>query len=123
MKIFLERGFDAGHWLRNKDRGDAWNEETYGKCQNQHGHHWTVQVECSGNIDSETGMVVNFNEIKKVIDQFDHAVVNDFVKLPTAENIVAYILDKLIGMNRFKYIRVRIYETANAWAEDEWRSR
>ena len=122
MKIFLRRKFDAAHILRDENRGEGWNEEIFGKCRNLHGHTWSVEIEVDGNVDRDTGMVINFNEIKGIVDQFDHGLVNDIVKLPTAENIVAYILGELKKKNAFSYIRVRVNETENAFAEDMWRS-
>jgi 6-pyruvoyltetrahydropterin/6-carboxytetrahydropterin synthase len=120
MRIFLERKFDAGHWLTNPECNETWNKEMFGKCCFQHGHTWKAQVEVAGVVNEITGMIVNFNTIKEVIDKFDHGVVNDIIELPTAENIVSYILDKLIEMQLFSYIRVRVYETESAYAEDIW---
>jgi 6-pyruvoyltetrahydropterin/6-carboxytetrahydropterin synthase len=123
MKIYLKRKFDAAHKLCNILKTPQENIEIYGKCTSLHGHTWVVEVEIYGNVDSDTGMVVNFNEIKSVIDSFDHGFVNDLLKVPTAENLVSYLLEKFTGMSRFNGVRVRVYESENAYAEDEWFSK
>ena len=77
---------------------------------------------------SSMGMVVDFNDIKyslhKVIDKFDHQVLNDFFPNPTAEEMVYSITDALRMQFRnnflddgWKWIAVRLFESPNSWAD------
>jgi 6-pyruvoyltetrahydropterin/6-carboxytetrahydropterin synthase len=86
-----------------------------GKCRDIHGHHWEIELACSGPVNKETGMVVDFGEFKSLRDwvdeKFDHKNLNDFMETPTAENIAAYILGEFTlwctsrGLD-WKYIKV-----------------
>lgn len=108
--------FDAAHHLPNYK----------GKCKNPHGHHWVCELACRGPIAEDTGMVVDFNELKKFCnifeEKFDHTYLNDIKELPnpTAENICQYIHDEFHmwcvahGVS-FEYIR--IWETPNSMVE------
>jgi len=125
MKVYLKRTIAAGHILENKSKDAEWNKNTFGKCNHAiHGHNFLVQVWVDGLTDEDTGMVVNFNEIKNVIDTFDHETLNNIMPtIPTAENLVSLMKDmlmkKLYSINdTITEIRVRIWETENAYAED-----
>jgi 6-pyruvoyltetrahydropterin/6-carboxytetrahydropterin synthase len=122
MKLVYTRKFDAAHYLADDKRNDEWNKQTYGKCCNVHGHTWLVEFELEGAVDEETGMLVNFNILKGIIDELDHTTVNLTVDLPTAENLVKYFMDKLKEMCMFDAILVRIWESDHAYAEDSWRT-
>jgi 6-pyruvoyltetrahydropterin/6-carboxytetrahydropterin synthase len=64
-RIYKEVFFDASHRLLHYE----------GKCRNLHGHRWRVEVWLAGEIDGKTGILVDFNVIKEVIERFDHQVV------------------------------------------------
>ena len=61
MKIRTEAKFSAAHVVHL----------TKTKCSRLHGHTWRVEVELEGSIDRD-GMMVDFGDIKKVIDELDH---------------------------------------------------
>ena len=67
------------------------------KCTNLHGHNWIIDVYLRSEILNANGMVMDFTEIKKKIqDNFDHKVINEVVDFnPTAENMAKYICDEL----------------------------
>lgn len=80
--------FDAAHHLPGYD----------GPCKRIHGHTWKVRVGISGPVDSKTGMVLDFKDLKKmleeeVVDRFDHQDLNTFFPNPTAENIARAIFE------------------------------
>jgi 6-pyruvoyltetrahydropterin/6-carboxytetrahydropterin synthase len=95
--------FAAGHRLYNPDFPDEKNREIFGDCANvnAHGHNYVLFVSVSGEIDPETGMIVNLKEMKnvlqkEVIDRVDHKNLNldvSFMKdiIPTTENFAAQI--------------------------------
>ena len=82
--------FNAAHMLRNENWSDEKNIEVFGKCANQnwHGHNFELFVTVRGEVDQETGFVVNLKDLasiiqKKVIDKLDHKNLNldvDFMK-------------------------------------------
>ncbi len=91
--------FCASHRLFNPEFSDSKNEETFGLCNNPngHGHNYALEVTVAGEIDPDTGMVLDLKTLKKlinreIIDKVDHKNFNmdvDFMKgvIPTAENI------------------------------------
>lgn len=76
------------------------------KCTKMHGHNWKIKIYCKSEKLDENGMVVDFSEIKNIVNQLDHKLINDFVIQPTAENI-AISLFKLIP----KCCKVEVQET------------
>jgi len=91
--------FCASHRLFNPKFSDRENEETFGLCNNPngHGHNYVLEVTVKGDIDPDTGMVLDLKTLKKlihreIVDKVDHKNFNmdvDFMKdvIPTAENI------------------------------------
>lgn len=124
MKLHYERKFDAAHRLHNENRSDEWNKAVFGKCNNLpcHGHTWRAVVEVEGTVDSDTGMIINFNELKKIIDELDHKFVNDVISLPTAENICIYLLQQLLIFDEpLDNALVRVYESETSYVEETWK--
>lgn len=79
-----------------------------GKCKNLHGHTWAyfVIVECDDN-KLVNGMVFDFSLIKKL----DHQNINDFIEMPTAENIYLYIKKMIYEFNpKVEIITIRVWE-------------
>lgn len=67
------------------------------KCKNLHGHNYIVEVFCKSEELNKNGMVVDFTEIKKnVQDVMDHAYLNDIMNNnPTAENMAKWICESV----------------------------
>jgi 6-pyruvoyltetrahydropterin/6-carboxytetrahydropterin synthase len=113
FEVTVEETFAAGHALRNY----------HGKCENVHGHNYRVQVTLSGEQLDDTGLLVDFVDLKKVlqgiIDRLDHQFLNEVspfdVLNPSAENMARFIfeeLDKgLIGKTPARVATVRLWET------------
>jgi 6-pyruvoyltetrahydropterin/6-carboxytetrahydropterin synthase len=112
FEVTVEEKFAAGHALRNYK----------GKCENVHGHNYRVQVTLEGERLNETGLLVDFVELKKVlngiVDRMDHQFLNDvapFDKLnPSAENMARYIFDELaqgLAQTPAHVAAVRLWET------------
>lgn len=99
--------FCASHRLFNPKFSDQKNEETFGLCNNPngHGHNYILEVTVKGDIDPETGMVLDLKTLKKlinreIVDKVDHKNFNmdvDFMEdiIPTAENIAIKFWDIL----------------------------
>ncbi|RSK39208.1 6-pyruvoyl trahydropterin synthase family protein [Mangrovimonas spongiae] len=109
MKVTVSRKahFNAAHRLNRKDWDDVKNKAVFGKCNNPnfHGHNYELIVSVTGNINPETGYVIDIKELKELIrveieEAFDHKNLNlevpEFKELnPTAENISVVIYNKL----------------------------
>jgi 6-pyruvoyltetrahydropterin/6-carboxytetrahydropterin synthase len=118
--------FNAAHKLWN----DAWdvekNKAVFGLCANEnyHGHNYDLEVKVTGDIDPETGYVIDLKIVKDiiqevVIDRFDHKNLNldteEFKALnPTAEYIAIVIYDQIRAKLDKQYdLHIRLGETEN----------
>ena len=130
VSVFRKAHFNAAHRLHNPAWNAAKNKEIFGPCNNPnyHGHNYELEVKVTGNVDPETGFVINLDELKKYIkseveDHLDHKNLNveveEFNQLnPTAENIVKVIWDRLRACLHEKYdLSVRLYETPRNFVE------
>nr|WP_321247435.1 6-carboxytetrahydropterin synthase [uncultured Psychroserpens sp.] len=126
MRVTVSRKahFNAAHRLYRKDWSFEKNDEIFGKCNNPsfHGHNYDLIVSVTGEIDQETGYVVDVKILKDIIkseveDAFDHKNLNvdvpEFKDLnPTAENIVVVIYNKIKPkLSADLDIEVTLYET------------
>ena len=87
-----------------------------------HGHNWKVEVEVSGNVLDNVGMVLDFKDIRNstndIVNKLDHRFLNDLEPFkeinPTAENIAKYIfleLSKVVNNNETKIRSIKLWET------------
>ena len=126
MKVTVSRKahFNAAHRLYRKDWSDEKNNSVFGKCSNPHfhGHNYELIVHVTGNIDPETGYVMDMKNLKNLIkleveDKLDHKNLNQEVsefynKIPTAENIAVFIYNALRpNLNSEHQLSVTLYET------------
>ncbi|MGP8270960.1 MAG: 6-carboxytetrahydropterin synthase [Terracidiphilus sp.] len=119
----------ASHRLESAALSDEENRVAYGKCNNPHGHghNYLVEVLAGGEVDRETGMVVNMTALdeavsSKVIGRFDHANLNldpaFAVRVPTTENLCRAVFELLDGsFAPAELVRVRVEETENNFFE------
>ena len=85
-------------------------------CNRLHGHNWAVTVHMRAGALNESGMIEDFKHIKdKIQSVFDHAVLNDILPQPTAENIARHIHDELAP----HCCRVDVVESAGSVASYE----
>ncbi|MCR5786950.1 MAG: 6-carboxytetrahydropterin synthase QueD [Acholeplasmatales bacterium] len=123
FELTCESSFDAAHFLTNYN----------GKCANIHGHRWRVVLTING--DTDNGMVVDFNIIKKdlkeLCDYFDHSFIVEENSLKkellnmlqeqfllrivpfrtTAENFSKFIYEEM--SKKYSVSHVAVYETPN----------
>ncbi|WP_191859277.1 6-pyruvoyl trahydropterin synthase family protein [Hanstruepera ponticola] len=126
MKVTVSRKahFNAAHRLYRKEWDFEKNDAVFGKCNNPnyHGHNYELIVSVTGEIDKETGYVIDMKVLKDIIkseveDAFDHKNLNvevpEFKELnPTAENIVVVIFDKMkTKLPANLDLEVTLYET------------
>ncbi len=126
MKVCRRETFNAAHRLFNPDWSDEKNYEVFGKCSNPnfHGHNYVLETWVEGDIDDETGYVIDLKYLKDLIrdeicERFDHRNLNldceEFKTLkPSAENIAMVIWNILREHLDPKYkLSVRLWETEN----------
>ena len=124
VKVSRKAHFNAAHRLYRKDWSFGKNDEVFGLCNNPnfHGHNYELIVSVHGEIDQETGFVIDVKILKDLIkseieDAFDHKNLNvevpEFKELnPTAENIAVVIWNKLRPhIDKTKDLEVVLYET------------
>ena len=126
MKVTVSRKahFNAAHRLYRPDWTEERNDAVFGKCNNPnfHGHNYELIVSVTGEIDPDTGYVIDMKELKDIIyaeveEAFDHKNLNmdvpEFKDLnPTAENIVIVIWNKVRKrITSDKDLEVVLYET------------
>lgn len=124
ITVYRKAHFNAAHRLFKKEWDDAKNREVFGKCSNPnyHGHNYELEVGVSGEIDPETGFLMDLKILSKIIkeeveDPFDHKNLNlevpEFSDLnPTVENIAVVIWEKLRKRIGPQYgISVKLFET------------
>ena len=136
MRIATEFRWEMGHRLPNHK----------GECKNIHGHSYKMILELSGELDTKSGMIVDFYDlgliVKPIVKKFDHSflvykkdtkllnflaenkmkkVVTDYYG--TVENICNNFIDLIVKgikkskLNNIYSITVKIYETPNSYAE------
>lgn len=114
--VTVRTEFNAAHKLRNY----------HGKCESLHGHNWVVEVAVRNKKLDKTGMVMDFNELKKkissIVEDLDHKFLNELEpfkkKNPTSENIARFIYDGLKHVSK-NIARVTVWETATSLASYE----
>ena len=126
MRVTVSRRahFNAAHRLFRPDWNPEKNDAIFGKCNNPHfhGHNYELIVSVTGEVDPETGYVVDVKILKDYIkseveDAFDHKNLNLEVpefkeKNPTAENIAVVIYNKLkLVLDPHLDLEVTLYET------------
>lgn len=99
--------FNAAHRLFRADFSDEQNLEIFGKCSNPnwHGHNYELFVTVKGEINNQTGFLVNLKRLsalirEHIITQLDHKNINlevDFMKgkLASTENLAVGIWNEL----------------------------
>ena len=126
MRVTVHRKahFNAAHRLFREEWDDQKNSEVFGKCSNPkyHGHNYELIAAVTGEIDPETGFVMDLKKLKDLIYEeielpFDHKNLNlevqEFRELnPTAENIAVVIWNRLRPhLEKRLDLKITLYET------------
>lgn len=122
--------FNAAHRLHRADWDDAKNLKVFGKCSypNYHGHNYNLIVSVTGEINPETGFVINLKDLSDIIkehveEKLDHKNLNVDVEefknlIPTAENIAVVIWNILRAKIDSKLqLKVTLFETERNFVE------
>lgn len=134
MKLTRKLEFSAAHFYHNPKLSAEENRRIFGKCNNPHGHghNYVLEVTVAGEPDPDTGMILDLNELKVILERevtarFDHRHLNHDVpelagKIPTCEEIAVVLwrilepkIDPKIGRGRLDHIR--LYESPDLFVE------
>lgn len=130
VSVYRKAHFNAAHRLHNPNWSEEKNREVFGLCNspNYHGHNYDLEVRVTGEVDPETGFLIDLKILKDLIYhevelRFDHKNLNldteEFKNLnPTAEHI-CYVIWNILRKHldeRFE-IGVRLYETPRNYVE------
>ena len=128
--VFITRRerFNAAHRLYKEEFSDEKNMEVFGKCSNPnwHGHNYILFVTIKGEVNPETGFLINLKVLSKVIneyviDKIDHKNINlevEFMKgkLASTENLAISIWNELeapLADLNSNLHAIKIYESEN----------
>ena len=124
VAVIRRASFNAAHKLWNEKWSLEKNKAIFGLCANEnfHGHNYTLEVKVVGEIDADTGYVIDLKIVKDIIkneieERFDHKNLNidtlEFANLnPTAENIIVVIYDLIRAKLDSKYdLFIKLWET------------
>ena len=130
MTVLVGRreSFNAAHQLYDPGLSDAQNRRLFGKCVNMHGHNYILEVVVAGEIDQNSGYVLDLKLLsdvmcRQVIRDVDHRNLNTDVpwlkgRIPTAENLALAFWERLRPELPEGLLRsVRVWETDKNWAE------
>ena len=124
--------FNAAHKLYRQEWSDEQNQEIFEKCSNPnwHGHNYELYVTVKGEINPETGFVIDLKELKKIItvyvtNELDHRNINldvDFMKgkMASTEVLAVTIFEVLkphIENQGALLHSIKLYETENNFVE------
>lgn len=124
VRVTRRLHFSAGHRLHRPDWDDRRNREVFGACSNPegHGHNYDLEITVEGEVDPETGFVIDLKRLKQlvremVVSDVDHANLNVDVEWmegvnPTAENLAVQIWRRLEGrLDGAELVSVKLWET------------
>ena len=130
VKINRKAHFNAAHRLFNPKWSDEKNDEVFGLCNNPnyHGHNYNLTVSVIGEVDPQTGYVIDMKILKSIIKEevtskLDHKNLNldvpeFFDTIPTAENIAIVCYDWIRKvLPQHLELKVILFETERNWVE------
>ncbi|CAN5277990.1 hypothetical protein BH20GEM2_BH20GEM2_11580 [soil metagenome] len=123
--------FSAAHRYHRPEWSEARNRATFGPCANPHGHghNYLLEVQVVGEPDPETGFCVDLGELDSVLrdevmEPLDHRHLNHDVEefapgelIPTTENLVLWIWERLQRRLGASLRRLRLHEDETFWVE------
>lgn len=105
-EVSVQAGWEAAHWLPGVPEGH--------KCRRLHGHSYRAQVTVCGPVDPDSGMVIDFGDVKKSLralaEALDHQTLNDELENPTVENLVVWLWGELVEGFGGALLEVRAWE-------------
>jgi 6-pyruvoyltetrahydropterin/6-carboxytetrahydropterin synthase len=134
--------FDCAHFLLNPGWSREENMQKFHKCslykpngeEEPHGHTYHMEVTIFGEIASDTGFVIDFKELKRilangVVERLDHRLINNISYFKenkyttTVENILHYVWSEIapkinaLRPGKAALVKIKIWETPDSFAE------
>ena len=120
--------FSASHRLFIEGLSNEENFAIFDKCANPagHGHDYTAEVAVSGEIDDETGMVINRIDFEKraapIIEELNYKWIDRDIpffqeNISTVENIGKYLWQKFAEIIPGKLDHIKIWENPKSCFE------
>jgi 6-pyruvoyltetrahydropterin/6-carboxytetrahydropterin synthase len=130
VSVFRKEHFNAAHRLHNPTWTVERNKAVFGLCNNEnyHGHNYELIVQVTGEIDKETGYVIDMKILsdlikEEILNKFDHKNLNldtqEFqLLIPSAENIAVVCYELLRKkLDQHLDLKIRLYETERNFVE------
>lgn len=131
VRVTRRLHFAAAHRLRREDWSDEKNREVFGLCANEnwHGHNYELDVTIEGEVDPETGFVIDLKKVKelvesRVVNEIDHRNLNLDVEWmrnvnPTTENLIVGMWRRIVdGLPAgVQLARLVLWETPRNYVE------
>ena len=114
-EVTIKKSFSAAHILK----------EIGGKCEELHGHNFTVEVTVAAPSLNSEDLLIDFRLLKgwtnEILDGLDHKYLNEidcFREMnPSSEQVARYIYDRLVEKVtplNLSLTRVTVWESENA---------
>ncbi|MBC34738.1 MAG: 6-pyruvoyl tetrahydrobiopterin synthase [Bacteroidetes bacterium] len=132
IHITRRERFNAAHRLFREDYTDEQNLDVFGKCSNPnwHGHNYHLFVTVKGDINKDTGFLVNLKDLSRIINDYviehvDHKNINlevEFMKgkLASTENLAIAIWNQLeepVSELGAQLHKIKLFESENNFVE------
>ena len=71
ITVYRKSHFNAAHRLYRPDWDDQKNNDVFGKCNNPnfHGHNYALEVGITGEVDPETGYLIDIKKLKTIMKE------------------------------------------------------
>ena len=114
--------FCAAHQYGHEDWSEQKNIDTFGADAQIHGHNYTLEVTVKGEINPDTGFIVDLAHLKEIVNtniikKLDHSQIEKDIpwfknKQPSSENLVVFIWEVIAhDLMGVKLHRIRLQET------------
>jgi len=131
VRVTRRLHFSAAHRLHREEWSDEENARVFGACSNPnwHGHNYELDVSVRGEVDPETGFVMDLKALKErvretAIEDLDHRNLNLEVpwmdgRVPTTENLVVAIWERIEPEmpDGVELVKLTLWETPRNYVE------
>ena len=129
-KLYLTKlfYFNAAHQYGHKDWSDEKNKNVFGSDSKVHGHNYTLEVMVTGEVNHDTGFIVDLGHLKKIVNKYvigvlDHTQFEKEVewfkdKQPSSENLAQFIWTQIKPhLEGARLYRIRLRETPTIFTD------
>ena len=121
--------FCAAHKYWNKEWSEDKNHEIFEEDVKVHGHNYELDITLKGNINSESGFVINISKLKDVVNNYvmkflDHSQIQKDIewfrnKQPSTENLVLFIWEQIVNRipDGAQLHKIKLRETPSIYTE------